>query len=318
MRRASLLKLMAATLAVTVSAPALAADSINVRLKWFHQAQFAGFYVAAEKGFYKEHGLDVTLQPGGPDFPAIQMIAGGNEHFGVTGADQVLVARSRDVPVVALAVLYRKSPFVLFSLKQSGITAPDMFTGKKVGVKLGGNEELIYRTIMKKTGVGGVTEVPVKFDMTPLLTRQVDVWPGYVINEVISARAKGFDVNVIWPSNYGVNLYGDTIFTTEKMLKEKPDVVQRFVAATLKGWNYAVANPEKAAKLVLKYAQKSTFEHELAMMRESVALLQPDRAPIGSMEPAAWTSLNALLTEGGFIKKPIAVERAYTTQFLPK
>ncbi len=318
MKHANMLKLMAAAFCVVFAAPALAADSINVRLKWFHQAQFAGFYVAAEKGFYRENGLDVSLQPGGPDFPAIQMVAGGNEHFGVTGADQVLVARSRGVPVVALAVLYRKSPFVLFSLKQSGITTPDMFTGKKVGVKLGGNEELIYRTVMKQSDVGGVTEVPVKFDMTPLLTGQVDVWPGYVINEVISARAKGFDVNVIWPSNYGVNLYGDTIFTTEKMLKEKPEVVRRFVEATLKGWNYAVANPEEAARLTLKYAQKSTFEHELAMMKESIALLQPDIAPIGSMEPDAWTSLNALLTEGGFIKKPIVVESAYTTRLLPK
>jgi len=319
MKRATVLKIVSGIVFGAMTATAIAADTITVRLKWFHQAQFAGFYVAQEKGFYKDAGLDVTLQPGGPDFPSIQMIAGGNEQFGVTGADQILVARSRDVPVVALAVLYRKSPFVLFSLKDSGINAPDKFAGKKIGVKLGGNEELIYRTVMKKAGItASMNEIPVKFDMTPLLTGQVDVWPGYVINEVLTAREKGFDVNVIWPSSYGVDLYADTLFTTEKMLKEKPEVVQRFVAATLKGWSYAVAHPDEAAKLTVKFGTKLTFDHEHAMMKESIALLQPDKAPIGSMEPAAWNALNELLTQGGFIKKAVAVDKAYTTTFLPK
>src|SRR3981081_1575281 len=91
--------------------------AVTRRLKWFNQAQFAGYYVAREKGFYQEAGLDVSIQPGGPDFPAVQMVAGGNEQFGVTGADQILVARGKGVPVVAVAVLYRKNPFVLFALK---------------------------------------------------------------------------------------------------------------------------------------------------------------------------------------------------------
>ncbi len=315
----SLIRLVAGAMLAATGAAAYAADNITVRLKWFHQAQFAGFYVAQEKGYYKDAGLIVNLQPGGPDFPAVQMVAGGSEQFGVTGADQVLVARSRDVPVVAVAVLYRKSPFVLFSLKESGIDAADKFSGKRVGVKLGGNEELIYRAILKKTAVASaVNEVPVKFDMTPLLTKQVDVWPGYVINEVLTAREKGFDVNVIWPSTYGINPYADTLFTTEKMIKEKPEVVQRFVTATLKGWSYATAHPDEAAKFTLKYGAKLTYDHEHAMMKESIPLLQPDKAPIGSMEPGAWAALHELLSQGGFIKKPVALDRAYTTTFLPK
>ena len=97
-------------------AAAHADEAVTVRLKWFNQAQFAGFYVAQEKGYYKAVGLDVNIQPGGPDFPAVQMVTGGNEQFGVTGADQILIARSKGVPVVALAVIYRRNPFVLFSL----------------------------------------------------------------------------------------------------------------------------------------------------------------------------------------------------------
>lgn len=295
-----------------------ASESVTVRLKWFNQAQFAGYYVAKAKGFYQDAGLDVSIQPGGPDFPAIQMVAGGNEEFGVTGADQILVARSKSVPVVALAVLYRQSPFVLFSLKKSGVTKPEDFTGKRIAVKIGGNEELIYREILKKAGLPtkGQDEMPVKFDMTPLFTGEVAVWPGYIINEVITAREKGFEVNIIWPSDYGINLYSDTLFTTEKMIKERPETVRKFVQATLKGWSYAVTHPEEAARITVASGSKLSYDHELAMMRESIPLLQPDDQPIGSMQKARWMALQELLVRGGFMKEPVDLDQAYTTAYL--
>lgn len=301
-----------------LSGTAGAAEAVTVRLKWFNQAQFAGYYVAKTKGYYKDSGLDVSIQPGGPDFPSIQMVAGGNEQFGVTSADQILVARSKGVPVVALAVLYRKSPFVLFSLKRSGITEASQFRGKKIGVKLGGNEELVYRDVLGRANIPAtaLTEIPVKFDLTPLLDGQVDVWPGYVINEVISAREKGFDVNIIWPGSYGINLYADTLFTTERMLKEKPEVVKHFVEATLKGWRYAVAHPEEAAQISVKSGDGLSYGHELAMMKESIPLLTPDKAPIGSMDPAQWSALQDVLLKGKFLKQPLALEQAYTARYI--
>ena len=149
-----------------------------------------------------------------------------------------------------------------------------------------------------------------------MLTGQIDVWPGYVINEVITAREKGFDVSIVWPSAYGLNFYADTIFTTEKMIKERPDVVRRFVAATLKGWNYAAGNPEEAAKITVKTGDKLTYPHELAMMKESIALLKPDAQPIGSMVAADWQALHNLLLQGGFIKTPVELDKAYTSKFL--
>lgn len=313
------LALLAGALALAAPA-ARSADAVSLRLKWFNQAQFAGFYLAKENGLYQAAGLDVQVQPGGPDFPAIQMVAGGNEQFGVTSADQILIARGKGVPIVAVAVLYRKSPFVLFSLKQSGIDAPAKFAGKKIGLKVGGNEELVYRAVLKKTKVAaqGLTEVPVKFDMTPLLSGQIDVWPGYVINEVLTAREKGFDVNIIWPSDYGLDLYADTLFTTEAMLRDHPDQVRRFVAASLQGWNAAVARPEEAAQATLKQNAKLNYAHELAMMKESIFLLKPDAQPIGSMQPARWKSLHDLLLEAGFLKAPLDLGKAYTTQYLPQ
>src|SRR6202140_5694408 len=127
--------ILSASLLALASIPADAGESVTVRLKWLNQAQFAGYYVAKDKGYYEAAGLDVSIQPGGSDFPAIQMVAGGNEQFGVTGADQILIARSKGVPVVALAVIYRESPFVLVALKKSGVKTPADFAGKTVGVK---------------------------------------------------------------------------------------------------------------------------------------------------------------------------------------
>jgi NitT/TauT family transport system substrate-binding protein len=293
---------------------ARADDAVTVRLKWLNQAQFAGFYVAKDKGFYKAAGLDVDVQPGGPDFPAIQMVAGGNEQFGVTGADQILIARSKGVPVVALAVIYRRNPFVLFSLAKSGIKTPADYVGKKVGVKIGGNEELIYRAVMAKAGIdkSKVTEIPVKFDIAPLLTGDIDVWPGYLINEVLAAKEKGFDVNIVAPVDYGIDLYADTLFTTEKMLKEKPDLVKKFVAATLQGWNAAIAVPEEAAKITVKYGDKLTFDHELAMMKASIPLLKPDDKPFGYMDEAGWNSAQKLLLGAGMQKEPVNIAAAFS------
>jgi NitT/TauT family transport system substrate-binding protein len=297
-----------------LGAVAHAADAVTVRLKWFNQAQFAGFYVAQDKGIYKSAGLDVNIQPGGPDFPAVQMVAGGNEQFGITGADQILIARSKGVPVVALAVIYRRNPFVLFSLAKSGIKTPADWVGKKVGVKIGGNEELIYRAVLAKAGIdkSKLTEIPVKFDMTPLLAGSIDVWPGYLINEVIEAKEKGFAVNVVSPSDYGIELYADTLFTTEAMLKNKPDVVRRFVVATLQGWNAAIAVPEEAAKITVKYGDKLTYAHELAMMKASVPLLEPDSKPLGYMDAAGWSSAQKLLLDAGFQKQPVDIAKAFT------
>jgi len=300
-------------------AVAHAADSVTIRLKWLNQAQFAGFYVAQEKGYYKAEGLDVNIQPGGPDFPAVQMVTGGNEQFGVTGADQILIARSKGVPVVALAVVYRRNPFVLFSLAKSGIKGPADYVGKKVGVKIGGNEELIYRAVMAKAKVdtSTLTEVPVKFDITPLLSGAVDVWPGYLINEVLAAKEKGFDVTVVDPSGYGVDLYADTLFTTEAMLKEKPDTVRKFVAATLHGWDSAIAAPEEAARITVKYGDKLTYDHELAMMKASVPLLKPDAKQVGAMDESGWSAAQKLLVAAGFQKAPVDLAGAFTTSFQP-
>ncbi|MCM3203707.1 ABC transporter substrate-binding protein [Paenibacillus illinoisensis] len=291
---------------------------VVLRLKWVHQAQFAGFYTAVEKGFYKEAGLDVEIRPGGADFPSVQMIASGAEQFGVTGADQILMAREKGVPVKALSAIYRKTPFVLFSLKDSGITKMEDLVGQKIGVKLGGNEELTYRAMVKNAGIDGtkVEEMPAKYDLSPLLSGQVKAWPGYVINEVLAVQEQGNEVNIIEPNDYDINFYADTLFTTEDIIERDPEMVKSFVQASMKGWSYAIENPEEAAEFGLKYGDKLTIDHEVSMMNASIPLLEPENLPLGKMESEAWDVLQQNLIDLEFLKIEQNLEDVFSNEFI--
>ncbi|GIQ70627.1 ABC transporter substrate-binding protein [Xylanibacillus composti] len=291
---------------------------VVLRLKWIHQAQFAGFYAAVEQGYYKEAGLDVEIRPGGADFPAVQMVASGSEDFGVTGADQILLGREKGVPVTALATIYRDTPFVLFALKESGVETLEDLVGKKVGIKLGGNEELTYRAMVESAGIdpSSIEEMPIKYDMSPLLSGQVQAWPGYVINEVLAVEELGHEVNTIVPGDYGINFYADTLFAKQELIENEPELVRSFVQASMKGWEFALDNPEEAAAYGLAYSNNLTLEHEVNMMNASIPMLQPENRPLGKMEANEWESLQASLLELGFLKEAQQVEHVFTNEFI--
>lgn len=293
---------------------------VVVRLKWVNQAQFAGFYAAKEKGYYKDAGLDVDIRPGGSDFPAVQMVTSGSEDFGVTGADQVLLSRAQGAEIVAVSVIYRQTPFSIMTLKKSGITSMKDLVGKKVAVKLGGNEELTYRLMLKEAGVSAklVEEVPVKYDISPLLSGQVAAFPGYAINETLAAEEQGYPVNEIKPSDYNINLYADTLFTTQKIIDKDPDMVKAFTQATMKGWDYAIKNPDEAAALGLKYDKQLKIDHEKAMMKASLPYLSAGEDKLGVMDEKAWSKLQDELVETGFLKEnqKSDINKAFTNKYV--
>jgi NitT/TauT family transport system substrate-binding protein len=291
---------------------------VSIRLKWLHQAQFAGFYAADKKGFFRDEGLSVDLKPGGVEFPSVQAVVNGGETFGVTAADQIILERSEGAPIVGVAVMYRTTPMVLFSLSKSNIKTAADLVGKKVGVKLGGNEELTYRAIIRAAGMNAssIKEIPVKYDMTPLFDGLVDVWPGYVINEVLVAREKNFEVNIIDPKTYGITLYADALFTTEATIRQKPELVRKVVRAVIRGWQYAFDHPDDAARFTLEFNPKGDYSHELAMMNASLPLLKPDVKGIGTLDLAVCEQMKTLLTEQHFLKKPVKVSEAFDSQFI--
>jgi len=292
-------------------------DKVYVRLKWIYQAQFAGFFTAEQKGFYKEQGINVILTPGGAESPSIQMVAGGGEQFGVTGMSQLMEARAKGVPVVALAVIYRKNPLIWFSVNKDVDSAEDL-VGKKVGVTIGSNSDILFKAMLKKAGIDieKVERVPVSYDISPVLTGQVDAYEGYIVNQPITAREKGFKIYIINPVDYGINFYADTLFTTEKMIKENPDLVKRFVKATLEGWEYAYSHSDEAVDYTLMYSDQLTREHETAMMQASLELLRPDDKPIGTIDRQILEEMHDLLISNNILKNPLDLDNLYTTQFL--
>jgi len=293
-------------------------EKVSIRLCWLHQSEFAGFYFADKAGFYKNEELNVKFNPGGVDFPAIQSVIGGSDQFGIATPEQILLAREKGVPVVAIAMIFRKNPWVLFSLKESGIDSVQKFIGKKIAVSYGDSDEYIYRAMLKNAGVDSksLEEVPAQFDITPLLTKQVDVWPGYSYSQPVNAEEKGYQVNLIWPNDYNVSTYGISLFTTEKMIKEKPNVVHKFVSATIKGWQKALENQQQAVFYTLQYSDQLNYEHEIKAMNAINSLVKPDDKPIGFMDKAMWESMQDFLLKQNLMEQTVDINKVFTPEFL--
>lgn len=295
-------------------------ENVNVVLKWAHQAQFAGNYVAVEKGFYKEQGVAPILIPYSENNKPIDSVVSGKATFGITGADELILAREKGLPIKAIAVIYKINPVAAYSLKSSGITKPADFVGKTVGLEKGINVEYLYSAMMSKLKIdrSKINEIPIGFTATELLDGKTDVSTGYVINEPHQAMEAGEETNIILMSDYGVNMYADVLFTTEDTIKNNPSLVERFLRATLKGWQYAIENSSEAVDITMEYAVNSTKSHERYMLNTSIPLINDGESPLGWMEKNKWNQVQNILREQKISTKEIDVAGAYTMEFLNK
>lgn len=292
----------------------------TLRLRWLTQSQFAGIYWAQDHGLFEREGLKVTVNPGGPGINFMEVVGSGAEDFGICGAAQIVEARDKGVPVRCLAIIYQGNPNIFFAKQSSGIKTVQDWVGKKVAVFNGYDLEYMYRAMLKKAGVDPkkVTEYPAKFDMTPFFRDEVDVWAGYVINQPNTAEEKGFPVNRIYPDDYGVHVAGDCLFTTEKVIAEKPELCQKMVDAVLDGWRDALANPKGAVQQVLGLDDKLDEVHETKMIDAVAKLtLTPEiDGRIGWMTPEQWEGMIKLWKEFGGVKKDITPEECYDRRFV--
>jgi len=291
-------------------------EKISLRLKWIDQAQFAGYYFAKSQGLYKKKGLEVETYPGGPDISPVQMVATGINDFGITGADQIILARAKGVPLVALAVLYKDSPVIIISLKEKGIESPKDLEGKKMAVVYGRDEEVIYRTLLAKEGVDSSKINEVSSTMNPTeVIYSVDARIGFELNCPILLNLMGYEVNVIKPRDYGIRFYGDTLFTTEKMIKENPELVRNFVKVSIEGWKMALQNPEVAIDELLKINSTLDREHQLKFLAASVPIIT-GRGEIGYSEKKVWEEIQDTLIAQGMLKDIVDIDKVFTNEFL--
>lgn len=296
-------------------------QKVSLQLKWLHQAQFAGFYVAAQKGFYREEGLDVSILPVGEDLSSmkvIERVVKGEFQFGVTGANQVIAARAAKLPVKAVAVIYQQSPVALVGLQKTGIKTLTDLVGKSTGVWRGQDTEVVYNAMLKNAGINSarIKEIDISSSVNPLLLGKVDTQMVYLINEGLEIRERGYALNTIYPEDYGVQFYGDALVTTDAMIKQNPDLVARFVRASLRGWNWAVEHPDQAAVFSLRYNPALNASHQVSMMQSSLPFIYTSKADIGGMDEKTWSTMENILFREGLIKSRIPVEDIFTTKFL--
>ncbi len=290
-----------------VSGSVHAADDVTIQLKWVTQAQFAGYYVAQDKGFYKDAGLNVTIKPGGPDIAPPQVIAGGGADVVVDWMPSALASREKGVALVNIAQPFKRSGMMLTCRKDSGITSPADFKGRTLGVWFFGNE-YPFLSWMSSLGItteggDGVTVLKQGFNVDPLLQKQADCISTMTYNEywqVVDAGLAPEDLIVFKYEDQGVSTMEDGLYVLEKNLSDEAfvDKMARFVAASMKGWAYARDNVNEAADIVLENdaSGAQTEKHQRRMMSEINRLTEGSD---GKLDPADFDRTVQTLLSGG-------------------
>ena len=293
-------------------AGAASAEDVTLQLKWVTQAQFAGYYVAADQGFYEEEGLNVTIKPGGPDIAPPQVIAGGGADVIVEWMPAALAAREAGLPLVNIAQPFKSSGMMLTCRNDSGVTATEDFKGHTLGVWFFGNE-YPFLSWMSTLGIPtdggpeGVTVLKQGFNVDPLLQNQAACISTMIYNEywqVIDAGVKESDLVTFFYEDQGVASLEDGLYVLESNLKD-PAFVKRmakFLKATFKGWNEAVKDPAGAAKIVVAadMSGSATEKVQKRQMENVAKLITTANSPkMGYLEPAAYErTVKVLLSSG--------------------
>ncbi len=320
-------KTIALSLGLTMTlmaSSALAADKLVLQLKWVTQGQFAGYYVAKDKGFYEEAGLDVEIKPGGPDVAPPQVIAGGGADVVIDWMPSALATREKGLPLVNIAQPFKRSGMMLTCRKETGITKPEDFKGKTLGVWFGGNEYpflswMNHLGLKTDGGPEGVTVLKQGFNVDPLIQKQADCISTMTYNEYWQVIDAGIPEDQLVTFKYEdekVATLEDGLYVLQKSLDDPKmvDKLARFVKASMKGWEYTRANPDEAATIVLDNdaSGAQTETHQKRMVGEINKLTE---GSTGVLDVAAADRTVETLLGGGsdpvITKKP---EGAWTTK----
>jgi NitT/TauT family transport system substrate-binding protein len=314
------LTLTAAFAMSLMAGTALAADKVVLQLKWVAQAQFAGYFVAKDKGFYEEAGLDVEIKPGGPDIAPEQVIAGGGADVIVAWMGGALTAREKGVPLVNIAQPFEKAGMQLVCPANGPVKTEADFKGRTLGVWFFGNEYPFYAWMNKlglstEGGADGVTVLKQSFDVQPLIQKQADCISVMTYNEywqLIDAGYKPEDLVVFNYSAMGNDLLEDGLYALEPNLADPAfkEKMAKFVSASMKGWKYALENVDEAAGIVMDNGGQDE-NHQKRMMGEVAKLIGSGS---GKLIPAAYErTAKALMDQKIITKEPTGAWTADVT-----
>ncbi|MEI7430857.1 MAG: ABC transporter substrate-binding protein [Betaproteobacteria bacterium] len=285
-----------------------APDKVRIQFKWYHQFQFAGYYAAQSKGFYQEEGLDVALIEGAKDHSPDKIVLEGKAEFGVHDGGDLLYRRLKGDPLIALAVIFQHSPFIIISKKQDGIRHPADLVGRTVMITQDQGSASIL-AMLRREGLNvtnALDKEPVRFvphtwSFADILANRADAMSAYLTEVPVIARQYGVTPSVLNPLEYGIDFYGDTLFTSEAYLKAKPDVVARFRRASLKGWQYAMKHPQEIADVIttLPTSRQPKPDNQALMDEASTmnSLVLPQLVEMGNMNPGRWEAMAKVYQE---------------------
>lgn len=302
------------------------ATPVKLQLKWVPQAQFAGYYVALDKGYYKDEGLAVEIVPGGPDIVPEQQVANGAADIGVDWVASLLAHQEQGLPLVEIAQIYQDSGLVLVSKKAANIKTPADLKGKKVGNWMGGNEFEVLALFdkYKLDPNKDLQFIKQGFTMDQFLKGELDAASAMTYNEYQVVLEQGIpegDLSVINMNKEGTAMLEDNLFANKDWLSKNKETAAKFVKASLKGWKEAVEKPAEAVDIVMKQVEKGSTskEHQTKMMAEVAKLVAPqgfDMAKLGYVDDAKFKQTADIALKFGVIKKASDLKAAYTNEIV--
>ncbi|MDN5280100.1 MAG: hypothetical protein PWR01_4065 [Clostridiales bacterium] len=279
-------------------------DHVSLKLKWRHQFQFAGYYAALEKGFYRDAGLKVSieeLQTGEDSFSAV--LSGKNE-FGISGSD-VVAERAKGKKLVALAAIYQHSPLVFLTPEKSGIQNIHQLADRRVMLEAHSAELQAY-LLSEGISKDEFALFPHTYGIDKLIAGEIDVISAYSNDEPFLLKENGLAYRIFIPQSSGIDFYGDILYTTEDQVKYYPHRVKKFISASLKGWRYALENSEEIIDLILeKYSRRHSREHLLFEAEGAKKLILPEVVEIGYMNSGRWKHIIEKYQSLGMIDKEV-------------
>jgi ABC-type nitrate/sulfonate/bicarbonate transport system substrate-binding protein/signal transduction histidine kinase len=276
-------------------------EKVTLQLKWLHCFQFAGYYAALEQGYYRDAGLEVTINEGKPEQNLIDKVLRGETEFGV-GTSDLLLLRAKQEKVVVLAVIFQHSPIALMYKKGGTIGNIHDIVGKKVAMDFAFEGELDGFLRNESIDPHSFTKTTLTDNVNGLINGDVDMMTVYSIDEPFFLQQKNIPYGLFSPREGGVDFYGDNLFTTETYLKSHPRQVKAFLEASVKGWLYAMDHPDEMIALILKkYSQRYNREHLLFQYQQMLPLIQPKLVEMGYMHEGRWQHIANTYTSLGML-----------------
>ena len=291
--------LLCVALSLSLYSLAGAAEKVSLQLKWFHQFQFAGYYAAKAQGYYAEEGLEVEIRPLNRMRSVVEQVGSGEADYGV-GDSAIVADYARGAPIVSLAAIFQHSPLVLISRKDSGIVSPSDLAGKRLMFDSKGSDDGPIRAMLAEAGISSerFEHVSHSYNNEDLSSGRVDAMSAYLTNQSFYFRERGVAVNIINPQSYGLDFYGDLLFTSEQELNTHPGRAERFLRASLKGWQYALDHPEEMIQLIKRQYQS---EPSLELLRfeatQTHRMIAPEAVPLGLIDVGRLRRLTAIYAE---------------------